>query len=426
MTNYRGIHETVIRDFLDLVDSIRDTDVEDILDKTKRNPYSSTSIAKLSSDMTLVFPVLCSDTLSIDTAMMMSKAIERKMVVMLQILFSSLTLPSGEDAKSFISKLHKNINLSNKFTIDDFIRIADTFGGRASNKGLQKLLSEDFKQNAFFVFNEDVSSSSVDSIYKSSNRRLFREARDTKAEEDANKPKINFKDISDINSAFSKQLLSSDIKKANELVPTTLVINLNYADDQNRVGKIQDVVIGVKCRLIPVSSEDIINHILTELDDRNYLIQLIRATTREISFVKDFLLAIDRAKIEALSNSRRGSANPMWKVLQHRAMRSKLRRFIGSYNDASAITTLVISQEEVEYVKKNYNQDFESIKVMNAVLDAYNLIGVAIVDETLETVKFHFDSGEDMWETLSFTSLEKEDKNDSYKKVVNLMSKISR
>lgn len=425
MKNYKSLHETFVKELLDLVNSFRDMDAEDILDKTKRNPYSSTSIAKLSSDMTLVFPVLCSNTLSIDTAMMISKALERKMTVMLQILFSSISLPSGEDAKSFINKLHNNIRLSNKLTIDDFINIADTFGECAVNKGHQRLLSEDFKQNAFFTFDEsNISNKSLESIY--GRNKYVLEAKKEKEENDANKPNINFKDVTDINSAFSKQLLSSDIKKANELVPTTMIINLNYVDDQNRVGKIQDVVIGVKCRLIPVTSEDIISHILTKLDDKNFVLQLIRATTREISFVKDFLLAIDRAKIEALSNSRRGSSNPMWKVLEHRAIRSRLRRFIGTHNDASAITTLVMSQEEVEYVRKNYNLDFDSIGTMNTVLDAYNLIGAVIVDETLETAKFHFDSGDDMWETLSFTSLEKEDKDSSYKKVVNLMSKISR
>ena len=288
------------------------------------------------------------------------------------------------------------------------------------------MLSEDFKQNAFFVYDDNISKTSIGDIYNSGNpRRYIREA------DNSNRPDTcgnsnRFRDIKDINSSFSQQLLASDIKKANELVPTTMVVNFNYADNDNRVDKIRDIVIGVKARLIPISSEDIITHVLTKLDDRNFITQFIRATTREISFVKDFLLAIDRAKIEALSNSRRGSANPMWKVLEHRAMKSKLNRFIGRMNDASAITTLVISQEEVEYVKKNYNQDFESIKIMNTVLDAYNFIGFVIVDETLEVAKFHFDTGEDMWETLSFTSLEREDKNDSYKKVVNLMSKISR
>lgn len=426
MRNYRCLHETIIKDVLDLADYIAKSDADDILDKTKRKPYASTSIARIASDMTLVFPVLCSANLTIDTAMMISKAIERKAVVMLQILFSSMQVQDAETAQEVISKFHSNIKLSNKMTVDDFISIADRFEeGVTVNKTTLKALSEDFKQNAFFVMNEDTSDKSLSDIYKVNNRRIYNEAKPGNSRDFGNNSNT-FKDVKDINDSFSKQLLSSDIKKANELVPTTMVVNFTYLNSEGRAIPIKDVVIGVKARLIPVSSDDIITHILTKLDDRNYITQLIRATTREISFVKDFLLAIDKAKIEALSNSKQGSSNPMWKVLERRAYKSRIKRFVGRSNDANAITTLVVSQEEVEYVKKNYNVNFESIKTMNTILDAYNLMGFVIVDETLEVAKFHFDTGEDLWETLSFTSLEKESNDNSYKKIVNLMSKISR
>lgn len=424
MRNYKYLHETIIKDVLDLADYIAKSDADDILDKTKRQPYASTSIAKMASDMTLVFPVMCSSNLSIDTAMMISKAIERKAVVMLQILFSSLQIQDAETAQEVISKFHSNIKLSNKMTVDDFIDVLDRFEeGVSVDKTTLKALTEDFKRNAFFTMNENVSDKSLTDIYKVNNRRIYSEAISRDTDRSNN---IGFKDVKDINDVFSKQLLSSDIKKANELVPTTMVVNFTYVNSEGRAIPVQNVVIGVKARLIPVDSDDIINHVLTKLDDRNYVVQLIRATTREISFVKDFLLAIDKAKIEALSNSKRGSSNPMWKVLERRAYKSRIKRFVGRSNDANAITTLVVSQEEVEYVKKNFNVNFESIKTMNHILDAYNLMGFVIADETLEVAKFHFDTGEDMWETLSFTSLEKESNDNSYKKIVNLMSKISR
>jgi len=420
MNKYRGLHETVVKELIDLIDLFKNTDAEEILDSTKRSKFASTSIAKIASNMTLVFPVLCSDNLTIDTAMMISKAIERKAVVMLQILFSACQISDAKDVEDFIGRFHSNIKLGDKFTVDDFIRVADTFGESVSlDKGKLKLLSEEFRQNAYFVLENNISDNSLSDMYKVNNKKIYsvRESDD----------KTNFRDVKDINDALSKQLLSSDIKKANELVPTTMVVNFTYMSPEGKTVPVKDAIIGVKARLIPVKSEDIISHVMTKLEDKNFIIQLIRATTREISFVKDFLLAIDKAKIEALANSKRGSAHPMWKLLERRAMQSRLKRFVGvKGNNANAITTLVISQEEVEYVKKQYNMNFESIKMMNSVLDAYNLMGLVIVDETLEVAKFHFDTGEDMWETLSFTSLEKEANDNSYKKIVNLMSKISR
>ena len=448
MNKYKTIHETPLRAAMDffnlgseLAKDLKNNSYSDLI-INNRSGYSSTSIARMSSDMTLVYPVLCSNMLSIDSAMMISKAIERKMVVMLQILFSAFQLQDSKDALDILSKFHRNIKIG-KGTVDDFIKVASSFNDSAVvvNDARLKLLSKEFKENAFFTFEEsNINDKSLMDMYKVSNKRIFKEARSRndilnslddmmrKANNAVSKSSSSsmLKDIKDINDTFSKQLLSSDINKANELVPTTMVVNFKSYDSNGNVANMDNILIGVKARLIPVDSNDIVNHILTKIEDKNFITQLIRATTREISFVKDFLLAIDKAKIEALANSRKGSSDPMWKVLERRAIESRFRRTLGRPNSANAITTLVISQEEVEYVKKNYSINMESIKMMNSVLEAYNLIGLVIVDENLEIAKFHFDTGEDMWETLAFTSLEKENKDNSYKKIVNLMTKVSR
>ena len=441
MNKYKTIHETPLRaamDFFTLGSELfKNNDTTDSLVKSMfgKKRHTSTSIAKLTSDMTLVFPVLCSNTLSIDTAMMVSKAIERKAVVMLQLLFSASQIQTDDNIFDIISQYHRNIKLGNA-NVDDVMNfISDNNLFKLENKNniseisnaRMKALMEDFFQNAFFTYDDsNISDQSILEKYKVNNKRIFKEA-DEDLDDDKDKKKGKFRDVKDLNDIFSKQLLSSDIKKANELVPTTMIVNFKYRDEKTqKIVDVDNIVLGVKARLIPVSSDDIISHILTKIEDKNFITQLIRATTREISFVKDFLLAIDKAKISALANSRKGSANPMWKVLERRAIESRFRRTIGRPNSANAITTLVVSQEEVEYVKKNYSINLESIKTVNTILDAYKLMGVVVVDETLEITKFHFDSGDDMWETLAFASLEKEDNDKSYKKIVNLMSKVSR
>ena len=44
----------------------------------------------------------------------------------------------------------------------------------------------------------------------------------------------------------------------------------------------------------------------------------------------------------------------------------------------------------------------------------------------MKVVSFIFDDGDGVFETLAFDALEKEAKDSSYKKVVNLMSKLNR
>jgi hypothetical protein len=57
-------------------------------------------------------------------------------------------------------------------------------------------------------------------------------------------------------------------------------------------------------------------------------------------------------------------------------------------------------------------------------MESYNLMCFVIVDEVNEYAKFLFDTGEDSFETLSFSSLERESSDSTYKKVVNLMTKM--
>ena len=508
MNKFECLHETPIRAAIDLIDIFKKTDVEDILDATKRSPYASSSIARIASNMTLVFPVMCSNTLHIDTCMMIMKAVERKCAVMLQILFSAYQVTDVKDAQEFISRFHSNIRVGNKATVDDFIALGDALSETTSlrvDRDIIGTLSKDFRENCYFVLEDDISPVSIEDRYngikeaafdanywqkerfhrddmaykigkdiisgftrerereedraeraldraarakereedREERRKQRQEDRDARAKEreedreerrkqrqedrDARYEENRNKNMADLSTYFKNQILPSDVKKANELAPLAMIVNFTTINPKTgRAVPVENVVIGIKARFIPVDSDDIINHLLTKLNDKNFIVQLIRATTREISFFKDFVLAIDNAKIEALANSKRGSANPMWKVLERRAAMSRLNRFVGVRgNNANAITTLVVSQEEIDYVKKNHGKNFDSIKTINILLDAYNLMGFAIADESLEVVKFKFDDGENFFETLAFSSLEKEASDNSYKKIVNLMTKLA-
>ena len=95
-------------------------------------------------------------------------------------------------------------------------------------------------------------------------------------------------------------------------------------------------------------------------------------------------------------------------------------------NNASPITSLVLSQEEVEYLKKYNNMDMDKAYNTRTILEAYNLMDIVIVDESMELAKFMYDDGDGMYETITFDSLEKEASDNSYKKVINLMSKMNR
>lgn len=432
--NPQYFHETIVRDIVDVVSDIKDADE---LGGFMNRTHSFRSAASATSNLTLVFPVLISDSLGIESAGIIVKAIERKAASMMQMLFSALCIDDATDAIDYVKKFHTNLDTSKGITVDALIDALDKYvvepgleestveKVKALRDNIAKVtaVEEDAKHNLNYTLPESVSEDSLN-IYQF-NRNSNVPMVFTEAPSGGSSYKDRWNGQKDAGEYYSKQLVSTDVKKANELVPTMLTVNFVSTNDGEPIA-VQDVMIGIKAKMYPISSLDIINRIKTKNQDRNGFNKFIRATTREISFFKDFLFAIDKAKVDAISQSRRGSSSKLWKVLERRSSKSRARRSMGMTNDASAISTLVVSKEEVEYLKKTENINIEDPSVMRPIMESYNLMGVVIVDEAQEIASFMFDSGDDMYEQISFNNLEREATDGSYKKMINLMTKVVR
>ena len=430
----RYIRETVIKDIMDLMDNIENEDDKLLkMFKPKHNKYK-TSISKHSKDLIMTFPVICSNTIDPKTATMISKAIERKCVTMLQLLFASNMDCGSKSTEDFIKKFHNNINMGN-MSIDDYIVLSDKISKELTDNsifdesGLVNLALEDMKNlpTEYILSVDSVNETSLQDFKLLENfgdLRVLSEKHGDDLYDTIKTSRDGSKAESEI---FTKQLLDTDVKKCNEMVPSLLIVKvvLPAKVEGEKMKMLTSVIVGVKARLIPTDSFDIIDRIYTKHNDSNTMLKLIKATTREISFVKDFLLAIDKAKIDVLSRSRKGSVSKLWKTLERRAVKSNVNKALRRSNDASAITSLVLTQEEVDYIDKNYNIDQNHVATAQNILVKYNLLSLVIVDETIEVVKFLFD-GDDTYETLSFNNLERESNDGMYKKVLNLMTKMNR
>lgn len=461
MSDYKAVHETVLHHILTVYDALSslkaDVDKSDvhnalgkILKKQSGPLGNSRSIAAASSDLTLVFPVLCTRNISIEVASMITKALEKNDVSMLQKLFAAYQFDNNgdiSDLRDYIKSFHTNID-TRIASLDDVFDVAT----RAYDNGhfakhemaiYESMIAEDMKH-----INYQLPSSINESSLM---RYTVNEAAvvDTRVGEDDNGTKTpgsevgmsmrasaakdaavlmkSHADVSKLNAEyFSKQVMDSDFKKANELMPTSMIVNYKVKTDTGVVN-LDGGIIGVKAKLYPMASSDIVKHIVEKHNDSNWLMKFIKAGTREISFMKDLVLAIDKAKIDAMSlSTRKSSSDKMWKVLERRATSSRLSRAMKSGSNMAAITTLVISQEEVEYLRKNENIDIEQIRNVMNLFSSYNLMCLVIVDETLEVAKFIYDTNDPSWETISFTHLERESNDNTYKRVVNLMTKMSR
>ena len=428
MTNHTIIHETIVRDIVDLINTARNTDFIDL-----KNDVSIKSISHASDAMTLVVPIPTSTAVSVSSASMVAKSIERKYATMLQMVFSAININNSDNGIDYLRRFHTNLKMDDKLSLDSYMDFMASLPLDESVNPIEyrnelRSVMEDLKYHTSYLVKEAFNPVSLSDyrlvntygrekiIHK--NKKITTSIYEVDLSDD-----LDFRREKNYNDAVKNQLIATDVKKANEIVPTMMVVNfVNMVDGVEKVES--SMVIGVKAKIYPINSEDMMERLYSKNQDRNGFLKLIRATTREISFFKDFIFAIDKAKIDALSSSRRGSSSKIWKILERRAVKSRLRRALMQPNDASAISVICISQEEVEYLKKNFNVHVDNARVIRPIMESYNLMGVVIVDELNEVCKLIFDTGNDEYEKVSFRSMEKESSDNDFRKMINLMTKM--
>jgi len=389
-----GIHETVISDLGKLFEKF---DGIDIIKKTfgsnKGNINSASSIAKAASNLVLTFPVLVDESVSLNTAQILTRAIEGKALVMLQLLFSAISVQSLKDdetAFDVIGKIHKNLNSDD---IEDYIQRMETMATNESYEALDHLMKTIREENI-----------AIDTY-------TFNESYPAPIDEDANSKSMN--DVkSRTTGGFIADIKDTDIKKVNNMMPSVLVVKLHNKNSQITT----NVAVGVKAKIQYVPQDEVIYRISSKNKDKNMLFNFIRSTTREISFLKDFLFALDKAKLDAIKIQK--SSNSVWKILERRAVRNRVRMFNndGGYG---GIVSLVISADTLATLNKEY--DFKaSISEVENLISQYNLLAFFVADDVNERATYLFDDASRQFTTVSYTALEKTDSKD-YKKIINLL-----
>lgn len=437
------------------------------------------NIAKEAKGLTAVFPVLVSEAVSVEQAQMIAKAAERKYVAMFQMLFAASQITDAKSAQTYLKKFHNNITSSldlSDMTVDDVIDFANKLDESvqttaldnariteatkavledlAFNEDYTRVLAEnlnpvslnnykiktvfgDYKATQVSEANDDyytttdtTTSTERDTIDDNNNTTIRKRSTSTSRRTpitDRDKAatlkdkNATLKDKADI---ISKQIITTDIKKANEATPSLMIINFVTQADGRDNEIVNTAVIGVKCVIHYISSSEMMNRMVLKNTDRRGLLNLIRATTGEIQFFRDFLFAVDRAKIDAVAKTNKGSNSRIWKMLEIRANRAKMNTTARADNAAcAAITMLVLSKAEVEIIKQSYRLDLSKASNMLSVMKGYNFIGVAIIDEVNEKVDFLYDDGTKNFETISFMSLEREQGAGEYKKMINTLVK---
>lgn len=471
----------------------------------KKDAYSYSSTAKAASKLIAVYPVLISKTVSANTAQMVSKYIEQKGCIIIQLALQMMNISNAENGAEYLRRFHQNLNIGgddvaamasiinamlddvgttrsvqhnsatiagsiinekfNEFNLDGMFEHDDSI--KISNQQMKELMEmfsdaekyqiydtelnersiNDFiiKESAgdyrvtFRSFNEDqnydpnkkyggYTSTEIandDTLYQKyrRNREIYNndiKDEDRKKEKDnERKEKDNERDTRIKNTVKNIQFLKDqDIKKMNSAVPSLIIVRF-YNSSTASVAT--EFIIGVKSKALAVDSNEILRRIANDNKDGKAFLNVMRAITGELKMT-DFLFGLSRTREDLKSIKVKGAYGDTWALLQNRALAAKTAIAKGQRNDFSAITTVVISREDADDLYKEENLDITDPTVAKHFMESYNLLGFAIVDDALESVKFMFDDGNRYFEEFSYRMLAKETETETYKSMLKLMA----
>lgn len=437
----------------------------------KVNDMKGLSIAKQSSASTLQFPVITSKSINIDTASNIVKALERQYAVFVQltIQLNPVINWDKDDIGSFVNKIHQN----NPTPVDVIESCINVYSDEALGLRMIMSLNEGCNaqvlrsnKSQLIVIEDHLNQTKLNDIYKPTQITLEQanasldyfmlteakekpKATDTKKgdkprtsitndepvtghnnggnkhrelnilkgesekrEREAEKAKLRL-DIDKANAEYRSKavvkLSDTDVKKCNELVPTTLSVTLQQIKGDNMGGNIT-FVLGIKGIMHPVTSEEMVSNMLDGYKDGNKFFNFLRWTSGEISFLKDLVFNVDGIKEDVIKKHNKGSH--WWTTLKRNKTLARIKNLYGK-NRILPNATIVCSMEEVMEIKDTYNVDLMDPKHIKRIMDRYFLLGFVIVDESQEICYFLFD-GENNYTTLSFSGLERENnsKND--------------
>ena len=221
----------------------------------------------------------------------------------------------------------------------------------------------------------------------------------------------------------NRVLSDNDVKKANELVPTTMHVRVILKNDDNKVQGNMDFMAGIKATMHPVPSTEIVDNVVRGIRKGGAIFKTIKWTTGETGFVKDFILNLNEIRDDVFKQTK--GQSQFWNALKRRRKLAKAkRRFM--MGDILPNASIVISMEEVDYIKSEYGFDLMREDVVYKIMEEYFLIGFTVVDSSSGTAHFLFD-GSNTYQTVTFSGLERGDvagRGVDFKDVLKLVQRI--
>lgn len=422
------------------IGSVMETaDVKIVFNKIKNDPtsaakaykqissnYKPKSIAALARDQIMTFPIYMSGDIPAEAGVTIIKALEKQYSVFAMLALSNHLNYDSTKYNSIgdvISEIHSNedhpnllnyvVNLGDN--ISNFIKMTDP-SVRESMLPQTVVMSADELAALDYNLRDEITTESLNDYYQPNHHNIEKtEAalegifnRDnTKAQYNAMLQYAQGMQTSDIGSRgysrFAKEVdaegrptgryreVSKGIQMmepnkyfgdyAGALTPT-IVTSTITVDNQPR-----DFMIAIKGTAHVIPSELMHSTLADAVHNNELAFKIIKWSKGELKFFRDLIFSISESRNDAISMK---NGNAWLPALKRRKLASKA--FVGGGAPVSPISTLVIADTDVEYVKANTGIDIYRPVVARKLIKDYFLLGIMIFDTQNQTIMTMLDA----------------------------------
>ena len=428
----------ILKDFLDVISDIT-TATKDASGAMSDSRMSS--LSKESLEGTLQFPVLVSRSLDMETSSMISRALEKNYSSFVQVVLGMnpiFNTDGGKGVKDFIRKFHQNSDtktgtgdFTNFISSDESsFYVSESENGKVSlitvitDGGSGKVYADNKK--GLLEYMSDINMDSVNGNIRPVSEEYFINSRLVSEEF-----KTKYSPATEANRGIKREdpdfelprdvLKWTQVQKFNELMPTHLIVKVKLQANDGSINDFQ-VIIGVKTTLHPIDSKEMVYNLVSSTKHGNKIFNFIKWTTGEISFFKDFLFNINGIKDDVVRRS--AGASPWWITLKRRKLLAKVKNALFIPSGLLPNATIVVSMEEVNYIKAEFGYDFLNTYFVDGIMKSYFLLGFVVVDNSTQVVHMLFE-GQSNFQSYSFTGLQKEaDSKEDFKQMLKLINRI--
>jgi len=216
-----------------------------------------------------------------------------------------------------------------------------------------------------------------------------------------------------------------EMEKLHRYPPTILDLQIQYQVNGEVLPSRSELALGIKAVAHIVPSLDLVTGLGNALQRDSFVLQFLRLTSGETSFLKDFVLNLGVAKARASSKTTSGT-----KVLETLRRQSEwndrrstwLMSMISRRGFVPPTTTVVVTSDEVDRIRSLYNVDFSKPSTAREMMRTHNLMGFMIVDEGIGLVRV-FEDGDDDFDRVPMSEIRQRGKDAGIKDLMTVLAK---